>query len=164
MMPGNNTIYAADRESEILGLHGSGLSLTRGDCGFGRFDEGARRGERSMLTLRVITGEQVETIDTFEGLQEALDDVRSSWMEDGGEGSPVYTVADETDQVLAIVFRSADCAEVAIAMFTGADRARVERHRCTYMLDWTGRYDGTRVTCCESGVSKVFKPFASRVR
>jgi hypothetical protein len=117
-----------------------------------------------MLTLRMITGSQVEEIETFDRLQEALDEVRCSWMEDGGEGSPVYTITDEAGQVLAVVVRSADDAEVAITTFTSCHWAPTERHYCTYLLNHNGRYAGTRITCMETGTSNIVNPFASRVR
>jgi len=107
------------------------------------------------VITRVLTGGTVETLDAYASLQEALDDIHGLWLEDGGEGFPVYVLTDEDGRVLATVVRSATTPTVAITTRYEPDGPRVEQHACSYNLDQNGRYLSTVVRDCLSGAERV---------
>lgn len=110
-----------------------------------------------MINLNMVDGSTVETLDTHENLAAALDRVYSLWMEDGGEGHPVFLAVDDDGRTVAVVTRSGVDPTVAITVRYEADGLRVDHHRCTYNLDVQGRYLSTTVRDYRTGLDRVMK-------
>ena len=79
-------------------------------------------------------------LESYESLQEALNDLRKHWNEEP-IGPQTFVLTNDTD-MLATMVRLAD-PELCLTVYPDG---KTETHRCHYVLDANGRYLKTEIS------------------
>lgn len=93
-----------------------------------------------MFTLLLALDNAVEELERFDTAEEAVADLRGHWLED--EGPLLAWVQDDAGRHVAVLMRPDADGDPELCLTLWAD-GRVERLRCRYLLDSTGRYKAT---------------------
>lgn len=75
-------------------------------------------------------------------LKDVVNEQRRLWNE--GEGRLVFVIMDDKRNILATMLKCEDDPEIAITV--DARTGTVIRHRCRYLVDSEGFYEGTEIT------------------
>src|SRR4051794_10410149 len=93
-----------------------------------------------MFTLLLALDNAVEELERFDTGGGAVADLRGHWNED--EGPLLAWVQDDAGRHVAVLLRPDPEGDPELSLTVWAD-GRVERIRCRYLLDSTGRYKAT---------------------